>query len=552
MALEAARWRRDGYDSALSQTPEWSSFPLDAGIEVKPLYTPADLEEAGFDYLRDLGFPGEFPFTRGDRASMYRTEPFVVSAYSGFGEASDCNRRFRHLVEMGVEQILVALDLPTQCGFDSDDEMATGEVGTVGVALDTLADWEILFEGIPIEKLKRVGTLGNSIGPIVLAMFVALAEKRRIPLYDFTVNLQNDPLKEYIARGTQILPAGPAARIATDAVAWCIDNAPRHWSPMTVCVNHINAGGAGSTRGTAIALANAIHYLDLLKGQGYSIDDAAAAMHMFPDERHDFFVAVANLRALRRSWARLLSERYGTTSRDALALRTTVYGHGQETVQEPLNNIVRIAYGTLAYILGGASYVYIASYDEAISTPTEQALRVALRTQQILAGEHGFTSTIDPLGGSYFVESLTNEIESGIFDTLSEIESEGGALAIIDGGYAKRIMNLGAVRRQRLIDSGERPWITVNSFPSKPDAVQTPFRIEPKTAERQIERTRRIREQRDQRRVEAALSALDQACARGESVMPDTLEAVRAYATVGEIVAVWRRHFGEFTPSAEF
>lgn len=552
LASETERWRREAYDASIAATPERSGLRLDVGVPVKPLYTPADLSDVGFDYLRDLGFPGEFPFTRGDRASMYRSETFVVSAYSGFGEASECNRRFRKLLEMGVEQILVALDLPTQCGYDSDDEMATGEVGTVGVALDTLADWEILFEGIPLDKLKRIGTLGNSIGPIVLAMFVALAEKRDIPLHRLTVNLQNDPLKEYIARGTQILPPEPAARIAVDAVAWCIDNAPAHWSPMTVCVNHINAGGAGSTSGTSIALANAIHYLDLLRARGYSIDDAAAALHMFPDERHDFFVAVANLRALRRVWARLLKERYGATRREALALRTTVYGHGQETVQEPLNNIVRIAYGTLAYILGGASYVYIASYDEAISTPTEEALRVALRTQQILAHEHGFTATIDPLGGSYFVESLTHRIEEDIVRGLAEIGDAGGALGIIESGYAKQIMNLGAVHRQRLVDRGERPWVTVNVFPEKPDTFHTAFRIKPETAQRQIERTRRVRNERDQAKVAAALSAMDGACRRGDSVMPSILDAVRAYASVGEMVAIWRKNFGELSPSADF
>ncbi len=551
VARAAERWRRESYQPATEATPERGHFTTDAGIPVKELYTPADLEAQGFDYLRDLGFPGEYPFTRGDRAAMYRTEPFVVSAYAGFGHAEDCNKRFRKLVDMGVEQILVALDLPTQCGYDSDDEMATAEVGQVGVAIDTLADFEAMFDGIAIDKLKRVGTLGNSIGPIVLSMFAALGERRGMAWTDYVVDLQNDPLKEYIARGTQIFPAEPAARIAVDAVTWCAANAPR-WSPMTVCVNHINSGGAGSSMASAIALGNALHYIDLALAQGHAIDDVAPLIHMFADERHDFFMAIANLRALRRVGARLMRERYGATRREALALRTTVYGHGQEALQEPLNNAVRIGFGTLAYVLGGASYVYIASYDESVGTPTEQSVRVALRTQQIIAHEHGFTSTIDPLGGSYFVESLTNEIEAAILAGLEQVEAAGGALRVIDSGLGRRIMTQGAVRRQRAIDSGERPWITVNMWPEKPNVPNTAFRIDPATARRQHERLAQVKAARDQGRVRRALAAVDEACKTGGHLMPSTLEAVRAYATVGEICAVWRQHFGTFVPSTDF
>lgn len=551
LGLEVDRWRRERYLPALEEAPERRSFQTDIGIDVKELYTPADLSKIGFDYLRDLGFPGEYPFTRGNRTTMYRTEPFVVSAYSGFGEGVECNKRFRKLVDMGVEQILVALDLPTQCGYDSDHEMATAEVGLVGVAINTLADVEAMFDGIPIEKLKRIGTLGNSIGPIVLAMFAALGEKRGIPWESYVVNLQNDPLKEYIARGTQIFPPEPAARIAVDAVTWCARHAP-HWSPMTVCVNHINAGGAGSSMATAIALGNALHYIDLALAQGLTIDDVAPLIHMFPDERHDFFVSVANLRALRRIWARLMRERYGAKRLEALALRMTVYGHGQETLQEPLNNAVRIGYGTLAYVMGGASYVYIASYDEAVSTPTEESVRVALRTQQILAHEHGFTSTIDPLGGSYFLESLTHAIEQDILAGLEQTEASGGALRVIDSGLGRRIMSEGAVRRQRAIDTGERPWVTVNMWPQKPNVPNTAFRIDPATTQRQLERLAAVKASRDVLRVERALAAVDIACRVGANLVPSTLEAVRAYATLGEICAVWRSHFGSFAPSTDF
>ena len=548
---EAARWETESYGAATAKHPERRPFVTDVGVKVKPLYTPADLAESGFDYLSDLGFPGEYPFTRGDHAGMNRTEPFVISAYSGFGEASECNKRYQKLLEWGAEQILIALDLPTQCGYDSDHLMATAEVGQVGVAISSLADMEALFDGIAIEKVKRIGTLGNSIGPIVLAMFAALGERRGLKPADFTVNLQNDPLKEYIARGTQILPAAPAAQLAADCVAWCVQHAPG-WSPLTVCVNHLNAGGAGSSRATAIALANAIHYIDLLLAKGYSIDQVAPLLHMFPDERHDFFVTIANLRALRRVWARLMKERFGATRLEAMALRTTVYGHGQEALAEPLNNIARIAYGTLGYVLGGASYVYIAAYDEAVSTPTENSIRVALRTEEIIAHEHGFTDTIDPLGGSYFVESLTSKVEAQILAALAEAEAAGGALRVIDGGLGRRWMAEGAVRRQRAIDSGDRPWVTVNLWPQQPNVPHTAFRIDPQTTRRQIERLRQVRESRDGERVRRALVAVDDACASGDNMVPATLEAVKAYATVGEITERWRKHYGEFSPSTDY
>lgn len=551
LAEQHERWLGETYGPAIAATGEYRSFKVDNGLTIAPLYSPSSLDEIGFDYLEDVGFPGEYPFTRGDSATMYRAEPFVVSAYTGYGEASDCNRRLRKLIELGVQQILMAFDLPTQCGYDSDDVMAAGEVGRVGVSIDSLADMELLFADIPLDSVKRVGTLGNSIGPIVLALFAALGEKQGLSHDRFTVNLQNDPLKEYLARGTQIIPAAPAARLAVDPVEWCAGHAP-NWSPITVCYNHLNAGGAGSTWGAALALANAVHYLDLLMERGCAIGSVAPLFHMFPDERHDFFVSVANLRALRRVWARLLRERYGAASTAALALKTTVYGHGQETLQEPLNNIARIAFGTLAYALGGASYVYIASYDEAVGTPTEETVKVAVRTQQIIAHEHGFTDTIDPLGGSYFVESLTKTIADQIWTNLHELLERGGAIATMANGFSREIMNRGAMDRQRRTDSGERPWVTVNKWPSAPQVPNTAFRMDPSTVRRQHERTQALRQARDNAAVGRALARVQEACASGGNLVPATIEAVKAYATVGEITRIWRLHFGEFQPSASF
>lgn len=545
------RWKEDAYGAAIDGRPEVRKFKLDIGIEVEPLYTPAHLGQVGFDYLADVGFPGQMPFTRGDRPAMFRNEPFVVSAYTGYGDAVTTNSRYRKLLGLGVEQILMAHDLPTQCGYDSDDIMAAGEVGRTGVAVSTLADMELIFEGIRLDSVKRVGTLGNSIGPIVLAQFVALAEKQGVALRDCHINLQNDVLKEYLARGTQILPPAPAARLAADCVAWCAEQG-LEWSPQTVCCNHLNAGGAGSSWAAAIALCNAVHYLDDLVGRGYSIDDVGPLLHMFPDERHDFFSSVANLRALRKVWARLLSTRYGAGNPRALGLRTTVYGHGMETLQEPINNVARISYGTLAYVMGGASYVYIASYDESVGLPTEETVRVAVRTQQILAKEHGFCDTIDPLGGSYYIEHLTKQIEEQIESGLNRLLDMGGAMEVIRSGFARSLMTEGVVRRQRAIDSGERPWVTVNFQRTEPNVPNTAQRIEPAMEQRQVDRLRRTRQVRDSQAVERTLAGVREVCRTGGNVVPSVIDAVKAYATVGEICQIWREEFGVFEPSTAF
>lgn len=546
-----AEWLEDRYRAAIAAKPEVRRFRLDIGLDVEPLYSPESLAAVGFDFDRDVGWPGQFPFTRGDRPAMYRNEPFVVSAYTGYGDALTSNERYRKLIDLGVEQILVALDLPTQCGYDSDDLMATGEVGRVGVAVDTLADLERMFDGIPLDSLKRVGTLGNSIGPIVLAMFAVLCEKQGVDPGNVVINLQNDALKEYLARGTQILPPAPAARLVADCVAWCADRG-YDWSPLTVCCNHLNAGGAGSSWASAIALGHAIHYFDDLVARGYDIDRVAPLVHMFPDERHDFFSSVCNLRALRKSWAHLLRDRYGAESEAALGLKTTVYGHGMESLQEPLNNIARIGYGTLAYMMGGASYVYLASFDESVGTPTEETVRLAVRTQQILVHEHGFGDTIDPLGGAYFVETLTRQIEAQIGQGLGRVLELGGALEVIRGGFARALMTEGVVRRQRAIDSGERPWVTVNFQRTEPDVPNTALRIDPAIEERQVAFTARIKAGRDDARVARALSGVRAACRSGENMVPPVLEAVRAYATVGEICAIWREELGVFEPITTF
>lgn len=547
-----ARWEREVSAPDQARRPERKqAFRTDVGLEPKRLYTPADLEDDGFDYLKDLGFPGEFPYTRGITPGMYRTEPAVLRVYSGFGHAGACNERFKKLLEWGAEEIVIALDLPTQVGYDSDHDMATGEIGRVGVAIDTLADMEDLFRNIPLNSMKRVSMLGNAIGPIALALFIALGEKQGLSPADFVVDLQNDPLKEYIARGTQILPVRPALQVGVDPVLWCAEHAP-HWFPMSVCVNHINAAGAGSSMGTAIALGNALEYFDYMVAKGYRIDQVAPLVSMFLDERHDFFVAVANFRATRRIWARLLQERYGAADPRALALKITAYGHGQETLQEPLNNISRIAYGTLSYVLGGVNYLYNASYDEALSTPNEDTVKVTIRMQQILAQEHGFTDTVDPLAGSYYVESLTNQVERQILDGLGKVLDLGGALAAMEKRFSQSVITEGAVRRQKAIEKGERSWVTVNKWPQGRQIPTGAFRIEQNTGAEQRARLAQVKASRDGARVAATLVGVRAACRSGENLVPPVLEAIRAYATVGEICDVWRAEFGEYQPATDF
>jgi len=425
-------WERDALGPHLGECPERRrTYRNDIGIDVAALYTPADLADRDIDYLRDLGFPGQYPFTRGLTPGMARTEAPMLRVYAGYGSPEESNAYYKYLLELGAEEIVMAVDLPTQVGYDSDHVMAQGEVGRVGVAIDSLRDMEVLFDGIALSRMKRVSMLGNSFGPLALAFFMALGEKQGLTPADFVVDLQNDVLKEYIARGTQFLPVRPALRLAVDVVEYCAREIP-HWYPLTVCVNHINSAGAGSSRGTAFALANAICYIEEALRRGLGIDDFASRLTMFLDEREGFCEAAANLRATRRVWARLMKERFGARDARSMGLHITSYGHGGETVHEPLNNITRITLGTLAYVLGGVTFLYNGSFDEALSIPSREAVRVAIRMQQILAHELGIADTVDPLGGSYYVESLTLQIHDAI---VEEVE----CTTVVGPGWQARV-----------------------------------------------------------------------------------------------------------------
>jgi methylmalonyl-CoA mutase N-terminal domain/subunit len=525
-----------------------SIYELDAGPSVREAYGPEDV-------LSDPACPGTFPFTRGIHADGVRSHPTLIKMYSGLGTPEESGTRFRKLAGWGVDILQIASDLPSQIGYDPDHIMAAGEVGRAGTSLASLRDLEVAFDGLPLSRFRRVGIVMNCLGPVALALFAVLGEKQGIGRDDFVVDLQNDPLKEYVARGTQFLPVEAAVRLACDVVAWTTEHAP-HWYPLDVCVNHLNMAGAGSTRGTAYALANAECYIEELLGRGLDIDAFAPSLQLFLDEREDFFVALANIRATRKIWAELLRERFGARDPRSLALRVIAYGHGRESRTEPLNNIARIALGALAYYLAGVQSLYTASYDEVLQAPSDESVKIAIRTQQILANELGFALTADPLGGSYYLESLTAELERAIREELDEIERDGGAIAGIASGRIRTALTDGAVRRQSRFEQGFRPWVGVDRFldGDSDDAwmVRPVKRMTDEDEERRRREVAELRRTREQRRVADALRQLEAGTARGDNSVPAVLEAVRAYATVGEIANVFRTVFGEWEPERTF
>ena len=551
--LETELWPRDTREPMIDRAPERrAAFVNDAGNVVERVYGPPALEADEFAYAPHLGEPGAFPYTRGIDASMYRRALPVVSAYAGFGTPEASNRRYRELIGLGVQSLSIALDLPTQLGFDPDDPMASGEVGRMGVSVSTLRDLELLFEGIPLDSLTAVGSTANAIGPIVLAMFIALGERQGVQRTRYTVALQNDVLKEYVARGTQIFPPAPAMHFAVDALEWCVGHAP-HWIPITPCSNHIDVAGAGSTAATAFTLGNAKAYIDEALRRGLKIDDVAPLMRLFLNEREDFFMAVANYRVTRRIWAHLMRDHYGAVEARSHAIRIMGYAHGpRETAQEPLNNIVRITLGALTCFLGGLQDLRCASYDEAMNLPSDDAVKVAIRTQQIIANEFGITSTVDPLGGSYYVESLCDRMEREIASIMQRVDDMGGALAAIEHRYVQKTISEGAARRQRAYERGERVSVGMNIFPSRDEVRSQTFHVDPDIERRQIESVRQVKRDRDAGRVHEALETLAAFAKAGLNAMPALIDAVKAYATIGEICGVLKDIYGEYEPDTSF
>lgn len=492
--------------------------------------------------------PGEFPYTRGISAEP---SPWIMGQYAGFGTAAETNARFRALLDAGVTGFSVALDLPTQIGIDSDDPRAAGEVGKVGVAIDSLADVERLMEGIPLERINQVRTTANSIGYIWAAMFVALAEQRGVDPNAFGMFIQNDVLKEYIARGTQIFPPGPSLRLSVDVLEHVARHVPR-WVPLAISGYHIREAGSDPVQEIAFAFANAVEYLDAAVARGLPIDAVAPTLFTFLSSNMELLVEVAKFRAARRVWAKLIRERYGARDPRSEQLRIFVFTAGSSlTAQQPLNNVARTSVEVLAAALAGVQTMHVCAYDEAVGVPTETAATLALRTQQIVAYETGLTETVDPLGGSYAVEELTDDLEAEIIELLAEIESRGGALECIESGWFQQQLSDAAYRLAQAIESGERTVVGVNKFvvPTEPIEV---FRVDPEVEQRQVESLQELRARRFRADLDAALDAVERAARKGENVIPACIEAVKAYATVGEIVDRLKEVFGTWRPTQMF
>ena len=512
----------------------------------KFVYTAADLE--GFDYDRELGYPGEFPFTRGIQPTMYRGRLWTMRQYAGMGDAEESNRRYKFLIANGTAGLSVAFDLPTQIGYDSDDPMALGEVGKVGVGIDSIDDMERLFEGIALEKISTSMTI-NATASILLALYVAVAKRGGADPKKLSGTVQNDVLKEYIARGTYIYPIRDAMRIVTDMFAWANENTPE-WNTISISGYHMREAGCTAAQEIAFTLADGMTYVQAAVDAGLDVDRFAPRLSFFFNAHNNFFEEVAKFRAARRLWARVMREHFGAKNPRSWMLRFHTQTAGSTlTAQQPENNIVRTAIQALSAVLGGTQSLHTNGYDEALALPTEEAARIALRTQQIIAGESGVANTIDPFAGSYYVESLTNELEQQARAYLERIDALGGMLRAIEQGWVQQEIQAAAYDYQRAVDSGEATVVGVNRFTRDEEPPIPIQHIDEALERRQVERVKALRARRDQQKWRASLDRVKEHARGGQNLMPSILEAVESYATVGEIAAALREVFGEYRES---
>ena len=493
-------------------------------IRVKRVYTPIDLQEAGFDYKKDLNFPGEYPYTRGIDPLMYREKLWLMGQYGGFGSAEETNHRFKYLLNQGITAFTVALDLPTQMGYDSDHPMAKGEVGKSGVAVDSLRDLEIIFEGVPLTAVKMVGTLANAIGPIGLSLFMALAEKQGVPQTAFGGFLQNEILKEYVSRGAYFLPVGPGMKLVVDVLEYCARYLP-NWLPIQLCGYHFREAGGNAVQEIAFTLANAIAYIEETVKRGLTVDDFVPQFVFHFSSNLDVFEEAAKFRVLRRTWAKLMKERFGAKDPRSLKAKINLYTAGSVlAAQQPMNNIVRIAAAAMAGILGGVQFVFLSSMDEPFQTPSEEAARIAIRTQQIIAHELGIGSTVDPLGGSYFVESLTDQIEEKVWDYLKKIESLGGALTAIEKGFYQSEIASAAYQLQKEIEQKERIVVGVNEYRIEEKISIKPLKCDPKAEKKVVLNLKNFKKSRDTASLQKALEDVKRAAEKDENLVPPSLK----------------------------
>jgi len=516
------------------------------GLAEPAVIAPEDLQD--WDAQRDLGRPGEFPFTRGVYPTMYRGRLWTTRQYAGFGSAAESNRRYRYLLSQGQTGLSVAFDLPTQIGMDSDHALALGEVGKVGVAIDSLEDMQLLFDAIPLDRVSTSMTI-NATASILLALYVAVAKQQGADLQRLSGTVQNDILKEYIARGTYIYPPRPAMRIVTDMFAWCRVELP-NWNAISISGYHIREAGSTDVQEVAFTIANAIAYVEAAVAAGLQVDDFAPQLSFFFNAHNEFLAQIAKFRAARRLWARTMRDRFGARDPRSMMLRFHAQSAGSSlTAQQPENNLVRTAVQCLAAVLGGCQSLHANALDEALALPTERAALLALRTQQIIAQETGAANTVDPVGGSYVIEKMTGEIEAGAKDYIAKIDAMGGMLRAIETGYVQQEIQKSAYQYQRAIETGEQVVVGVNRFVTGGEQPIPTLRIDPEIERTQVARLNALRARRDSAKSRAAVEDVERRARGGENLMPAILAAVEAYATVGEISDAMRRAFGEYHES---
>ena len=535
------RWHRDTLEPAIQRFPERrESFQTDSGISIAPIYTPSN-GDATDD---NIGFPGEFPYTRGVQPNMYRGRVWTMRQYSGYATAADTNRRYRYLLEQGQTGLSVAFDLPTQIGYDSDSPHSQGEVGKVGVPICSLVDMETLFKGIPLAQVSTSMTI-NATASVLLCLYIAAAKRQGVPQAKLSGTLQNDILKEYIARGTYAYPPRPSMRLVVDVFKYCAENIPR-WNTISISGYHMREAGATAVQELAFTFSDAIGYVQAAVDAGLAVDDFAPRLSFFFVAQNNLLEEVAKYRAARRMWAAIMKDRFGAKDPRSMMLRFHTQTAGVTlTAQQPDNNVIRSTVQALAAILGGTQSLHVNSRDEALGLPTEESAQLSLRTQQIISHESGVADVVDPLGGSWYVENLTDQLEQRALEYIHEIDRQGGAVAAIEQGYQVREIGESAYRHQREVDAGDRTVVGVNRYVSDTPPIGNLLRVDPEVARQQSDRLARLKHDRDNAQVQASLATLKEVARTNENTVPATLECVENYCTLGEICQVFRDVFGE-------
>jgi methylmalonyl-CoA mutase N-terminal domain/subunit len=523
-------------------------FATDSGLSVKPLYTAKDATPNSLD---ELSAPGEFPYTRGIYPTMYRERLWTIRQYAGFGSAEETNRRFKYLITQGQTGLSIAFDLPTQLGYDSDHRKAGGEIGRVGVPISSLKDMETLFDGIKLDQVSTSMTI-NATAPILLSMYVAVADQQGLNSQLLRGTTQNEILKEYEARNTYIYPPGPSMRLAVDLIEYCAKEVSK-WYPISISGYHMREAGANAIQEIAFTLGNAIAYVDACQQRGLKVDDFAPRLSFFFTCTNDFMEEIAKFRAARRLWARIMKDKYHATKPESMMMRFHVQTSGQTlTAQQPENNIIRVTLQALAAVLGGTQSLHTCSRDEALSLPTEESVKIALRTQQIIAHECGVTHTVDPLGGSYYLESLTSQLEEAAQRELERIDGKGGMVKAIESGYVQREIQQSAYEHQKLVETQKKVIVGVNKFAENQELGIGIHRITPDMTENQLRRLKRVKQSRDDQQVTKALQRIKDAASQDENLMPHIIQAVKALCTTGEISDSLRTVYGEYHPRPTF